>query len=133
MATKSTKSEPADAVGEERSPEQIEADIEATREEVGKTAAEHANKADTKQQAKRKPTETKARAEAKAHELKEKASAQKEAATARVIDATPDSVRDGAQRAAAQATQLARENPLPTAALGAFVGGVIMGWTLGRR
>jgi len=140
MATKSTKPEPPSGGGEERSPDQIETEIEATREDMGETVAELADKADVKKQARRKVTETKAKATAKKDELKETATAKKEAATAKVADAAPDSARDGAQQAAAgaqqaaaQARRLARENPIPTAAIGAFVGGMLIGWMLARR
>ena len=141
MATDSGKTGTQKPAGsEERSPEEIQADIEATRLELGDTVAELADKADVKKQAKRKVTETKAKAAAKAEELKQKAAAQTGAAKAKVADAAPDSAQDGAQhasqaaqQAAAQAAQTARDNPMPTAALGAFAGGLVVGWLLGRR
>jgi ElaB/YqjD/DUF883 family membrane-anchored ribosome-binding protein len=143
MATESTKNArgPGDGdVAEQRSPEEIQADIETTREELGETVAEIADKTDVKKQAKRKVAETKAKATAKKEEVKQKATAQKEAATAKVKTATPESAQDGAQQAtqaaqqvAAQATQTARENPVPTAAIAAFAGGLAIGWILGRR
>ena len=64
--------------------------------------------------------------------MKEKATAQKGAATARAANAAPESARDGVLQAATQARQIARENPIPTAAIGAFVGGLAIGW-LARR
>ena len=138
MATESSKTEtgkPTDA--ESRSPDEIQADIEATREELGETVAEIADKADVKKQAKRKVDETKAKVAAKKDELKDKAVAQKDAASEKVKDAAPASVQDGAgqaaggaQQAVAQATRAAQENP---AAVGAFVGGLVVGWILGRR
>src|SRR5947207_1428299 len=109
MATESGKTEPTAVVGnsaEAKTPEQIEAEIEATREELGETVAELADKADVKKHAKTKVAETKTRATTKKDELKEKAAAQKEAATAKVANATPDSAHDGAQRAS-QAVQQA--------------------------
>ena len=51
---------------EERTPEQIEADIEQTRRDLGDTVAAVAEKADVKAQAKAKVDETKARLKAKA-------------------------------------------------------------------
>jgi hypothetical protein len=51
---------------ENRTPEQIEADIERTRVELGDTVAAVAEKADVKAQAKAKVEETKARLKAKA-------------------------------------------------------------------
>jgi ElaB/YqjD/DUF883 family membrane-anchored ribosome-binding protein len=143
MATDSTKKSggpPGDDAAEQRSPEAIQADIETTREELGETVAEIADKTDVKKQAKRKVAETKAKASAKADEVKQKAGARKEAATAKVREAAPESAQEGAQQAtqaaqqvAAQATQTARENPVPTAAIGAFAGGLAIGWILGRR
>jgi ElaB/YqjD/DUF883 family membrane-anchored ribosome-binding protein len=141
MATDSGKTETHKPAGsEERSPEEIQADIEATRQELGDTVADIADKADVKKQAKRKVTETKAKAAAKKDEVTEKVTAQKDAAAAKVKTVAPESAQDGAQhasqaaqQAAAQATQTARENPVPTAALGAFAGGLVVGWLLGRR
>ena len=45
----------------ERSPQEIQADIEETRRELGDTAAALADKADVKKQAKRKASEVKAK------------------------------------------------------------------------
>ena len=143
MATERTKNSKGSAGGDvakQRSPEEIQADIETTREELGETVAEIADKTDVKKQAKRKVTQTKAKATAKKDEVKQKAIVQKEAATAKVKTATPESAQDGAQQAtqaaqhvAAQATHTARENPVPTAAIAAFAGGLAIGWILGRR
>lgn len=125
---------------EQRSPEEIQADIEQTREELGETVAEIADKADVKKQARRKVGETKAKAAAKKDEVKQKAATQKEAVTTKVKEATPDSAQEGAQQAtqttrrvAAQASQAARENPVPTAAIGALLCGLAIGVMLGRR
>ena len=138
MATRSDKPKSASG-GEERSPEQIEAEIAATREELGETVAELADKADVKKQAKKKVAETKAKATAKSEELKEKATAQTEAAKEKVAEAAPDSARgaaeQGAQRAqhaAGQAAHWARKNPVQTVAIGAFVGGLVVWWMLAR-
>jgi hypothetical protein len=134
MATESGKA------AEEKTPAQIEAEIEATREELGDTVAELADKADVKKQAKRKVEQTKAKATAKKDQVKEKAAAQKEATTAKVGAATPDSTQEGAQQAteaaqnaASQAAQAARENPVAAGVVGAFVGGLVVGWMLARR
>jgi ElaB/YqjD/DUF883 family membrane-anchored ribosome-binding protein len=139
-STKKSGGPPGDDAGEQRSPEAIQADIETTREELGETVAEIADKADVKKQAKRKVAETKAKAAAKKDQVKQKATAQKEAATAKVRTAAPESAQEGAQQATqaaqqvtAQAGQTARENPVPTAAIAAFAGGLAIGWLLGRR
>jgi ElaB/YqjD/DUF883 family membrane-anchored ribosome-binding protein len=136
MATRSSKPEAASGGGEERSPEQIEAEIEATREELGDTVAELADKADVKKQAKKKAAETKAKATAKAEEVKEKAAAQAETAKAKAPDAARDGAQQatqGAQRATAQAAEWARENPIPAAAIAAFAAGLLVGWIAARR
>jgi ElaB/YqjD/DUF883 family membrane-anchored ribosome-binding protein len=131
---KSTKETP------QRSPEEIVAEIETSREELGDTVAELADKADVKNQAKRKATETKAKATAKKQEVMKKAAAQKETVARKAKEAAPASAHDaaqqatqGAQQAASQAKQVAQENPIPAAAIGAFVGGLAIGWMLGRR
>jgi len=139
--TGETKTTPSRGDGaEERSPQEIEADIEATREELGDTVAELADKADVKKQAKRKVAEAKAKVTAKKDQAKETVTAQKEAVTEKVKQASPESAQDGATQAteaaqqfSSQAAQAARENPVATAAIGAFVGGVAIGWIVGRR
>jgi ElaB/YqjD/DUF883 family membrane-anchored ribosome-binding protein len=143
MATDSGKAKPTEATsenGEERSAEQIQAEIETTREEMGDTVAELADKADVKKQAKKKVAQTKAKATAKKEEVADKVTSQKDAAASKVKESAPDSAQQGAQQAAetaqhaaAQASQAARENPLPTAAIAAFTGGLVLGWVLGRR
>ena len=124
----------------QRSPEEIQAEIEQTREELGETVAEIADKADVKKQAKRKVNETKAKVAAKKDEVKQRAAAQKEAAGVKLKKVAPEPAQEGAQQAAqtphqvtGRASQAARENPVPTAALGAFVAGLAIGLMLGRR
>jgi len=106
----------SEAVGadsdQQRSPEDIRADIERTRSELGDTAAAVAAKADVKAQAKAKAEETKQRATEKKDELLGKA---KEAST------------DSAGQFAGQAATTAKENPLPLAAGAAFVVGFLVG------
>ena len=135
MSADSAEAETMAPVSEDQrnSPERIEAEIEATRVQLGETAAELADKADVKKQAKRKVADTKVKASAKKDELKERATAQKDAATAKMGDVTPDSARAGARQTAAQAQYLARENPIQAAAIAAFAGGLVAGWILGRR
>jgi len=133
--------ESAKTTGEEepRSPEQIEAEIEATREELGETVAELADKADVKKQAKRKVDETKAKVAAKKDEVKQKAATQKEDAGVKVKQVAPEPAQERVHQASqtaqqvAQAGQAAGENPVPTAAVGAFVAGLAIGFMLGRR
>ena len=90
-------------VGDEqdtRSPEEIRADIDETREGLGGTVEALAAKTDVKGQAK-----------AKVESIKEK-----------VGGATDGSVKE-----------TATSNPVPTAAIGAFLGGVLVGIILARR
>jgi len=85
---------------EERSPEEIRANIEQTREDLGDTVEALSAKTDVKAQAK-----------AKVESVKEK-----------VGGATPASV-----------TETASSNPVPTAAIAAFVGGILVGIVIARR
>jgi hypothetical protein len=87
---------------EQRSPEEIEADIERTRREMGDTVAAVAEKADVKTQAKAKVEDAKARLKAKA----------------------PDSAGDGA----ATVGRVASENRRPLIIGGA----VLVAFLLGR-
>jgi ElaB/YqjD/DUF883 family membrane-anchored ribosome-binding protein len=93
---------------EQRSPEEIRADIEAAREQLGDTAAAVAQKTDVKQQAKAKVSGVKEKTSAKREEVAEKA---------------PDS----AGAAVEQAQRFARENPAALAIGGAFVAGFALG------
>jgi ElaB/YqjD/DUF883 family membrane-anchored ribosome-binding protein len=100
------------AVTESEGTEQIQRDIEKTRGELGDTVEALAQKADVKAQAKQKIDETKASVAEKKEQLFGKAK-----------EASPN----GAATAAAQASQKAHENPLPTAAAGAFIAGFLAG------
>ncbi len=55
---------------EEKSPDEIEAEIEATRENLGDTVAELADRADLKKQARNKADDLKEKAAAKVDDLK---------------------------------------------------------------
>jgi ElaB/YqjD/DUF883 family membrane-anchored ribosome-binding protein len=118
---------------ETRSPEEIQAEIETTREELGDTVEAIAEKTDVKKQAKRKVAETKVKAAAKTGEIRDTVTSKAEAASGKAKEATPESARAGAQQATQQAAQVAQENPLPTAAVAGFAAGVLVGWVLGRR
>lgn len=98
----------------ERTPEQIRAELDATREELGDTVAAVAEKADVKSQARLRVVEVKQAVQAKREELASKVTA-----------GTSDGTQAGMQRA----TTKARENPLPLAVGGALV----VGFLVGRR
>jgi ElaB/YqjD/DUF883 family membrane-anchored ribosome-binding protein len=93
---------------EDKDPEQLREDIEQTRRELGDTVEALAYKADVKARVKDKVEATKESAAEKLGKARE---------------ASPDTVTSGATTA----TQKAKENPLPVAAVGAFVGGFLLG------
>jgi len=100
-----------EAVEEEpRTPEEIEADIERTRREMGDTVAAVAEKADVKAQAKSKVEETKER-------IREKAQS-----------AAPSSAGDGAGKAA----QVAKDNRRALVIGGAVLVAFLLGRSSGR-
>ena len=103
----------ADQEQESRSPEEIRADIEQTRAEVGDTVEALAAKTDVKSQAKQRIEELKGTARQRADQLKTRAQS-----------TTPES----AQQGAGQAVERVRENPAPFAIGGA----VLLGFLLGR-
>lgn len=98
----------------ERTPEQIQAEIEATREQLGDTVAAVAEKADVKNQARQRVDEAKQTMQAKREQLIGKAKQN-----------TPDSAGVGIE----QVRSKAQENPLPLVIGGALV----VGFLLGRR
>ncbi|HTX29973.1 MAG TPA: DUF3618 domain-containing protein [Solirubrobacteraceae bacterium] len=98
--------------------EELQRDIEQTREELGDTVEALAAKTDVKAQAQRKLEETKASVADKKDELLGKAR-----------EASPESASSAASAAADQA----RQNPMPLAAAGAFVAGFVFGRLTKRR
>jgi len=99
-------------VTEAKDPEQLREEIEETRRELGDTVEALAAKADVKSRAREKVESTKESVASKKDELLDKAR-----------ETSPESVTAGAS----QATQIARENPMPVAAIGAFVAGFLVG------
>ena len=97
---------------EARSAEEIERDIEATRAQMGDTVEALAAK-----------TDVKAQAQEKVAEAKTKVTAAKDDLLGKAREASPEA----ATSAAAQASQKARENPLPMAVAGAAVVGFLIG------
>jgi Protein of unknown function (DUF3618) len=104
--------------GQPKTPEEIEAEIEQTREELGDTVEALASKADVKAQAKDKVAQVRDTAQLKKDELASKVRA-----------ATPDSAGAGAQ----QAASAIQRKPVPFAVAGAFAGGILVGWILRGR
>lgn len=102
----------------ERTPEQIQAEIDATREQLGDTVAAVAEKADVKAQVREKAADVRQTVQDKKDELVDKAKA-----------GSPDSASTGA----AQLKATAQDNPVIAAAAGAFAAGLVIGRALGRR
>ena len=105
-------------------PAEIRREIEATREELGDTVAALAAKADIKSQAKQKLQETKATLMGK----RDAAMGKRNELMGKAKQASPQT----ASTAATSVTQKARENPVPTAAAGAFAFGFLAGWVMRR-
>jgi ElaB/YqjD/DUF883 family membrane-anchored ribosome-binding protein len=99
-------------------PAALRAEIERTRQDLGDTVAALAEKTDVKARAKEKVSEVR-------HNVTEK----KTELVGRARESSPD----GANSAAVQVRAKAQENPIPTAALAAFVGGFLFGRITKRR
>jgi ElaB/YqjD/DUF883 family membrane-anchored ribosome-binding protein len=99
-------------------PAQLRAEIEQTRRELGDTVAALAEKTDVKTRAKEKVTEVR-------HTVNEKRTA--------LMGKARQTGPDAAGSAAVQVREKAQENPVPTAALAAFVGGFLFGRITKRR
>jgi hypothetical protein len=115
--------------GGTREPEEIEQEIEQTREELGETVAAMTEKADVKKQAKAKVSGAKKKASEKKDAATQKAAATKEQIASKAKEVTPESAGTGMH----QAQQVARENPVPVIAGLAAFGAFILGWAMGRR
>ena len=103
---------------EQRTPEQIEADIERTRQDLGDTVAAVAEKADVKAQAKQKVDEVKTRITGKKDDVLNK-----------TRDAAPASAGDGAGKVA----RVANENRRPLIIGGAVLVAFLLGRAAGRE
>jgi chromosome segregation ATPase len=96
----------------DRTPEEIQREIDETRAELGDTVEALAHRADVKSRAKERIEEIKASAQQKKDEFASKAKAQ-----------APDGASAGAQQLSAKAQQ----NPLPFAVGGALLAGFVLG------
>jgi ElaB/YqjD/DUF883 family membrane-anchored ribosome-binding protein len=95
-----------------QTPEELRVEIERTRQDLGDTVAALAEKTDVKARAKEKVAEVKSNVTEKKTEL-----------MGRARESSPE----GANSAATQVRTKAQQNPVPTAALAAFVGGFLFG------
>ena len=100
---------------EQKSPEELRAEIEEVREDLGDTAAALAAK-----------TDVKARAREKADALKQSAAAKKDDLLSKT-GRSPSPNGTSGPGVLEQARTKARENPVPVAALGALIGGFAIG------
>ena len=99
-------------------PALLRADIERTRLELGDTVAALAGKTDVKARAKEKVADVR-------HTLDEKRTA--------LMGKARETSPDGASSAALEVRTKAQQNPVPTAAVAAFVGGLLVGRITKRR
>lgn len=103
---------------EQKTPEQLRAEIELTRAQLGDTVEALAAR-----------TDVKARAKERFATLRSDATERKKQLVSRTREATPDSAQDKGK----QLTTTVKDKPLPFAAGGALAGGVLIGMLLGRR
>jgi len=127
-----------------RSPDEIRNDIEHTREDLGDTVEALAAKTDVKAQAHAKIDNVKQQAKSKLDEAKQRvesavghgsAGADPALANGAPTAASPpaNDIAEKARAGAQRAQQTAAQNPVPAAALGGFVGGLIVGRLMCRR
>jgi ElaB/YqjD/DUF883 family membrane-anchored ribosome-binding protein len=102
----------------DRSAEEIRADIEETREEVGETVEALAAKTDVKGQAQQRIADIKKNLRDKREEL-----------TGKAKSSSPSAAQQGGQKAVAKVG----DNPAPYAIGGAAVAGFLIGRLVGRR
>jgi len=136
----STEHEPRDSEGDEPTPEELRAEIERTREELGDTVEALAAKTDVKGRARARVDDIKSNAVAKKDELtakvKEKASGGNSSDGQTVGDAPASAYAPSSSSSAqAQAQQYAdktvatvKANPLPFA----VAGSLLLGYLIGR-
>ncbi len=116
--TEDITSTTAQSEREPKSAEEIRAEIEQTRDELGDTVEALAAK-----------TDVKARAQDRIHGAKESVSQIVDGVAAKAKAVTPESASAGVQQVGATV----QEKPLPFATGGAFVAGLVIGWLVGRR
>jgi ElaB/YqjD/DUF883 family membrane-anchored ribosome-binding protein len=95
----------------------LRAEIERTRQDLGETVAALAEKADVK-----------ARAKGKVSRIRHRANEKRADIVGRARESSPERARSASGRVRATA----QENPAPTAAAAAFVGGLLIGRLIKR-
>ena len=112
-----------------RTPDEIRNDIEHTREELGDTVEALAAKTDVKAQAHAKIDDVKHQAKSRIDEVRQRV----DSARASAGDGTPPAVRDGAVKVGHAASQAAARKPVPVAAIGGFLVGLVVARLMARR
>ncbi|MGB9183577.1 MAG: DUF3618 domain-containing protein [Solirubrobacteraceae bacterium] len=111
-----------------RTPEQVRAEIDATREQLGDTVAALAEKTDVKGQAKRATEQAKANVTEKIAAFKQTAGEKKQEYATSAQEARPESLGDAGR----QVRGLARENSTVLIAAATFGLGLLIGRQSGR-
>jgi hypothetical protein len=120
---------------QDKSAAQLRAEIDDVREDLGDTAAALAAKTDVKTRARGRADEVKRSAMAKKDELLSKTRSSgpgEEAPRTGGGGPQPGGVSERAGSAFTQIQSKAKANPVPTAALGALIGGYLLGRLTGR-
>lgn len=112
----------------DRTPEEVRAEIEETRTELGDTVEALVAKTDVKGQAKQSVTDAKATVADKVAEVKQTVTDKKDEVTAAAHETTPESVGDTGRRAVA----LAQDNRPALIVAAAFALGLLIGTRRGR-
>jgi ElaB/YqjD/DUF883 family membrane-anchored ribosome-binding protein len=123
-------------VTDQRSPEEIRAEIDQKREELADTAAALAYKADVKARSHDRVEEVKADMRSKAEELKTTVSGRVAELKSKASESAPDSAggaAESAKAAAASAQVKVKQNPVPSAAIAAALLGFAIGYLMARR
>src|SRR5215210_3721979 len=113
----------------DRTPAEIQQEIEQTREELGETVAALAEKTDVKARAKDKVQDVKDSVADKKEELASKAQAKKDDFASKAQQSTPSSIDTG--QVAAVAREKAKQPPYIAA--GAVFAGFVLGLLIARR
>ena len=114
---------PATPGGGADSPERLREEIEQTRQELGDTVAALADKTDVKARARDRVAEVRQTVAGKRDEVRHTVTEKRDEVVERARETTPQS----AGTAAVQLKDKAQQNPIPVAAVAAFVGGFLLG------
>jgi hypothetical protein len=130
----------AQQLGDEsqKSPEQLRAEIQETREDLGDTVEALAAKTDVKARARERADEMKRAALLKKEELRSKVKPSSSAGDSGAAVGEPavlpagGASASGGGSAVPQLKGIVQKNPVPTAAVAAFIGGVAFGRLISR-